>query len=514
MQQGLPASLAGNPSHRGDIMTATPEVYVRQLTKSYGPVRVLDRVDLAIAPGEIHAILGENGAGKSTLLKILGGAITADSGELMLDDRVVEIATPRDAIDHGIILISQELALVPHRSVLENVMLGRWAQRGGFVDTRADLEQFRVLNERTGFELDPDTRVGDLPIGRQQQVEILKALARGARVLCMDEPTAVLNEAEKEQLLRVVREIAAAGTTIVIVSHFLDEVLSLAHRVTVLRDGKLIETGPVEKYTPESLVTLMVGREVDPLNDDPSPVDPAAEVVLSLEGFGTAVVRDVDLEVRRGEIVGIAGLVGSGRSDLLLGVFGADRRRSGTVRVRGEQLPANSIRAAIDIGVALVPESRKDQGLVLGRSVLENVALVTLARRAVLGWVQRRRERAVVDEVARDVDLRGYRAGTSMSDLSGGNQQKALFAKWLIDPPVLLMVDEPTRGIDIAAKARIHGLLRGLAERGTAVLVVSSELDEVIRLSHRVLVMRHGRIVDEFDRSARPDDIITSAFTK
>jgi len=491
-----------------------PEISVHGLTKRYGPVTVLDAVDLTIAPGEIHAILGENGAGKSTLLKIVGGAIAADGGELRLDGDPVRIGSPRDAIDHGITLISQELALVPGRSVLENVMLGRWAQRGGFATPGADLDVFHELLERTGFDLDPDTPVGDLPIGRQQQVEILKALARGARVLCMDEPTAVLNEAEKEQLLRVVRDIAAAGTTIVIVSHFLDEVLALANRVTVLRDGHLIETADAAAHTPATLVSLMVGREVDPLDEDPRPVADDAETVLRIAGLRTAVVRDIDLEVRRGEIVGIAGLVGSGRSDLLLTVFGSDRRRGGSVEILGRELPSGSIAAAIRAGVALVPESRKDQGLVLGRSVGENIALATLAHRSVLGWVQRRRERAAVAAIADEVDLRGGRGGSTIADLSGGNQQKALFAKWLIDPPELLMVDEPTRGIDIAAKARIHGLLRTLAERGAAVLVVSSELDEVIRLSHRVVVMRHGRIVDEFDRSASPDDIITSAFMK
>ena len=242
--------------------------------------------------------------------------------------------------------------------------------------------------------------------------------------------------------------------------------------------------------------------------------NPARRNALDLDGFTTGIVRDVSLTVRRGEIVGLAGLVGSGRSDLLLGIFGADRRRGGTIRLLGRDLPAHSISAAIRAGIALVPESRKDQGLVLRRSVTENIALPTLAQRAILGWVRRRREQAVVEAVSAEVDVRGVRPGTLVSDLSGGNQQKALFAKWLLDPPVLLLVDEPTRGIDIAAKARIHGVVRDLAARGTAILVVSSELEEVIGLSHRVLVMRRGRIVDEFDRTATADDIITSAFMK
>jgi ABC-type sugar transport system ATPase subunit len=494
--------------------TVTPDIALHGIGKTYGSITVLGSIDLEIAPGEIHAILGENGAGKSTLLKILGGAIQSDGGELMLDREPVRLSSPRDAIANGITLINQELALVPRRSVLENVMLGRWSERLGFVTPKPDRERFDQLLDQTGFELNPDAMVGDLPIGRQQQVEILKALARGARVICMDEPTAVLNESEKEQLLGVVREIARGGVTIVFVSHFLDEALSLADRLTVLRDGRLIESGPVADYTPSDLVRLMVGREVDPISEEPAPVATNAGIGLDVKGLSTAVVHGVDLEVRQGEIVGIAGLVGSGRSDLLLGIFGADRRRAGSVKIGGSELRANSIKAAIESGVALVPESRKDQGLILRRSITENIALATLAKRAVAGWIQLRRERRVVEQVSRDVDLRGIRSATVIGDLSGGNQQKALFARWLLDPPSVLMVDEPTRGVDVAAKARIHGLLRDLAARGTAVLVVSSELDEVIRLSHRVLVMRAGRLVDEFDRSADAATIITSAFTK
>lgn len=492
----------------------TPELSVRHLAKSYGPARVLTDINLTIAPGEIHAILGENGAGKSTLLKALGGAITADTGELLLDGVETVLRSPRDAIQHGITLIAQELALIPRRTVLDNVMLGRWAHRSGFVTERPDLEHFNELVARTGFDLAPDAIVGDLPIGAQQQVEILKALARGARVLCMDEPTAALNELEKQQLLRVVRDIAASGTTIIIVSHFLDEVLALADRVTVLRDGRLIETGAAADYTPESLVSVMVGRAVDPISESLPPVADDAAAVLELDQFSTSAVRDISLTVRRGEIVGLAGLVGSGRSDVLLGIFGAAKRRAGTIRLNGRELRDHSITQAIAAGIALVPESRKDQGLVLGRSVTENVALATLATRATFGWIQRRREASAVTTVSTEVDVRGVRPGTLTVNLSGGNQQKVLFAKWLLNPPTLLLVDEPTRGIDIAAKARIHGLLRDLAARGTAILVVSSELDEVIALSHRVLVMRAGRVVDEFDRTATPQDIITSAFTK
>ncbi|RZT60905.1 monosaccharide ABC transporter ATP-binding protein (CUT2 family) [Microcella alkaliphila] len=493
---------------------SAPQIEVRGVSKVYGPTTVLDDVNLTISPGEIHAILGENGAGKSTLLKVIGGAITATSGSLLLDGEPVTLGSPRDAIRHGITLISQELAVIPQRSVMENVMLGRWSHRAGFAHLAADRVRFDDLLDRTGFTLDPDATVGELPLGIQQQVEILKALARGARVLCMDEPTAALNDVEKELLLRVVREIADRGTTIIIVSHFLEEVLGLADRVTVLRDGKLIETNEASAYTPASIVSLMVGREVDPIDQPPAEVSPLAQTVVDVERLETRHVHDISFALREGEIVGLAGLVGSGRSDVLLGLLGAEPRRAGTIRIRGAEVKENSVSSAIASGMALVPESRKDQALLLGRSVTENVALGTLAQRSFGGWVRRRVERAEVSRVSADVDLRGVGPDTLTVDLSGGNQQKALFARWLLHPPALLMVDEPTRGVDVAAKARIHSLIRDLAARGTAVLVVSSELDEVIRLSHRVLVMRHGRIVDEFDRSARPSDILTSAFTK
>ncbi|MFC4222459.1 ATP-binding cassette domain-containing protein [Lysinibacter cavernae] len=493
---------------------AAPQIGVAQITKKYGPAVVLHDISLTIEPGEVHGILGENGAGKSTLLKILAGVVVADGGTVSLDGEQVRLGTPRASIAHGISLISQELALLPHRSVLENVFLGRWSQTLGFSRRASDLETLNRLIEETGFELDPHEKVGQLPIGKAQQVEILKALARGAKVLCMDEPTAVLNEAEKEQLLGVIRRLAAGGTTVILVSHYLDEVLSIADRITVLRDGSHIITDSVAGHTPSSLVALMVGREVDILTPDVPPINEDAPVVLAVNGMTNARVNDVTFTVRSGEIVGIAGLVGSGRSETLQAIFGSDRRQTGTITIHGKPLKGNSIRSAIARGLALVPESRKDQGLVVSRPVVENIALPTLGARALGGFIKRPTERTAVEEVSARVDLRGARQGSLISSLSGGNQQKALFAKWLLNPPAVLMVDEPTRGVDIAAKVRIHRLIVDLAGRGTAVIVVSSELDEVIGLSHRVLVMRHGHLVDEFDRNASPDDVMTSAFMK
>ena len=354
--------------------------------------------------------------------------------------------------------------------------------------------------------------MGGLPIGQAQQVEILKALARGAKVLCLDEPTAVLNEAEKENLLRVMKKLAQSGTTIILVSHYLQEVLEVADRITILRDGKHIVTEATGGHTPESLVRHIVGRDVDILIPDVPDVPAAAETVLSVTGLTSRRVTDISLSVRRGEILGIAGLVGSGRSEVLRTIFGADRRTAGTVEVGGHGITANSISAAIKAGIALVPESRKEQGLVMPRSVSENIALATLTDRSVGGFVNMRKEKTRVTSVSQAVDLRGNWHSSSIARLSGGNQQKALFAKWLINPPTVLLVDEPTRGVDIAAKSRIHGMIVDLAAQGTAVIVVSSELEEVIGLSHRVVVMRHGRLVAKFDRNAPRDEVMSSAF--
>ncbi|MFP3580274.1 sugar ABC transporter ATP-binding protein [Arthrobacter sp. SIMBA_036] len=491
-----------------------PEISVSRIGKRYGGTTVLNDVTLSVTPGEIHGIMGENGAGKSTLLKILGGAIMADSGTMELDGHPVRITSPRDAISHGISLISQELALIPHLSVLENVFLGRWSNRGSLLHPNKDAENLARLLEETGFELDPRATVGTLPIGQQQQVEILKALARGATVLCMDEPTAVLNEAEKEKLLQVIKRLAHGGTTVLIVSHYLEEVLELVDRVTILRDGQHILTKDAAGHTPESLVRLMVGREVDFLIPEVPHVPSEADTVVRVVGLTSAKVKEISLQVRRGEILGIAGLVGSGRSETLLAIFGADRTIGGHVEINGQPIRASSIRDAIKAGIALIPESRKEQGLVMSRPAAENIALSTLSARSWAGFVSARRERAAVKDVSKSVDLRGARPGQPVANLSGGNQQKALFAKWLLNPPAVLLVDEPTRGVDIAAKARIHNIIAELAAKGTAVIVVSSELEEVLGLSHRIHVMRHGRIVAEFDRNASRDEVMTSAFLK
>ncbi|MFG2040537.1 sugar ABC transporter ATP-binding protein [Dactylosporangium sp. NPDC048998] len=492
--------------------TRAPTIAVRGVGKSYSGVTVLHDIDLDIAPGEVHGLVGENGAGKSTLLKILGGAIRADHGTLSFDGEQVSIGRPRDAIAHGVSLISQEGALVPALSVLENVFLGRWSQTAGLRRARADRRRFDELIDLTGFRVDPRERVDRLPTGVQQQVEILRSLGRGTRVLAMDEPTAVLTEHEKDNLIGLIRRLADGGTTIILVSHFLDEVLSVADRVTVLRDGALVTTSAAAEHTPRSLVRHMVGREIDVLYPEPAPVPDGAPIVLSARGLRRGPVQGVDLDVRAGEVLGIAGLVGSGRSETLRLLFGADHATEGVVEVDGVALGRLSPRRAMAAGIAFVPESRKEQGLVMARSVRENVALPSLPDRRMGPFVRRSTERTAVETASTLVDIRAAAKDAAVETLSGGNQQKALFAKWLLRSPRILLIDEPTRGVDIAAKSQIHRLITELARDGMAVVCVSSEIEELLALSHRVLVLRHGRPVGEFPRGTAREVVIAAAF--
>lgn len=375
-----------------------------------------------------------------------------------------------------------------------------------------DRARLEALIAESGFALDLDAPVSSLSLGQAQQVEILKALARGSKVICFDEPTAALGEADTENLLALIRTLAAGGTTIIIVSHFLEEILGIADRITVLRDGNQIVTDDAEGYDTDKLVSLMVGRQIDALARTPKPVEQDAPVLLSVQGLGNSKISDISLEVRRGEVLGLVGLMGSGRSETLNAIFGGDRVSAGEVSVGGRRVRRNSVRAAIRSGIALVPESRKDQGLVLGRSAADNIALPSLHARQLGGFIRMGRERTVVTEAAERVDIRGRIRQVEVGALSGGNQQKALFAKWLVEPPEVFLIDEPTRGVDIAAKANIHNLILELAERGAAVVVASSELEEVLSLSHRLAVMRQGSIVAEFDRSASSDEIMAAAF--
>jgi simple sugar transport system ATP-binding protein/ribose transport system ATP-binding protein len=489
---------------------AEPAVHLecRGITKTFGSTVALDGVSLAVRAGSVHALVGENGAGKSTLGRVLAGIVAPDGGELSLRGAPVAFGSPRQALDHGIAMVAQELALVPRLTVAENVFLGAEPRRLGFIDRGELGRRYATLAGATGFDLPADSMVGRLPLAAQQQVEILRALARDAELIVLDEPTAALSGPDTARLHDVIRSLAAAGRTVVLVSHLLGEVLGLADTITILRDGRVIRTGPTAGETEASVVTAMLGRPLGqtyPAKRMPAPDAPAVLTVRDLAGPGIA---GVSFELRAGEILGLAGLVGAGRSEIARAVFGAGPTTAGTVAANGAtwDRPAGALRN----GVVLIPESRATEGLMLGRPVRENVSLASITRLSRRGFVRRPVERTEVagalerSEVAGGVERR---AGT----LSGGNQQKVLFARALMCRPRVLIADEPTRGVDIGSKHSIYELIAALAANGTGVILISSEIEEILGLAHRVLVIRRGRIAAELDGERTTEEAILQA---
>jgi ribose transport system ATP-binding protein len=471
------------------------------IRKAYPGVVALDGVDLELRGGEVHVLLGENGAGKSTLVNVLGGATGKDAGRIVLGGGEVEIAGPRHARDLGIAVIHQELRLVPALSAAENIFLGREPRiLPGIVDRRAMLERARVLLARLGADFDPSTPVDALRVAERQLVEIAKALSLDARILVMDEPTSALTERETRTLFAVIRALTARGVAIVYISHRLDEIFAIGDRVTVLRDGRHVATHAVRGADRRELVRLMADREVD--ERLPKPAVARGAELLRIEGLRRAgVLHDVALAVHAGEIVGIAGLLGSGRTELARAVFGLDRIDAGRIFLRGRPLRIRSPRQAIRAGIGFVTEDRKGDGLVLGLSVRDNIALPVLRSLSRLGVVRAGDERALAGRYVRDLRIRTTGAEQLVLELSGGNQQKVVLAKWLAARVDVLFLDEPTRGIDVGAKQEIYRLIGRLAEEGVGVVLISSELPEIVGLADRVLVMRGGRIAGEFARA-------------
>jgi ribose transport system ATP-binding protein len=484
------------------------------ITKVYGGNTVLHDVSVAFAPGTVHGLVGENGAGKSTLMKVLTGVERPTSGQVMVDGSEQKLRAPSDAIGVGLSIISQELALVPARSVAENVFLGAWSSTGGVLRSRQDRSRCAELTKSVGFALPPDRLVRTLTVAQQQQVEVLRAVARSSRLIVMDEPTAVLTDTETRALLDLIRRLADNGASIVWVSHFLEEVLSVCDTVTVLRDGRHILTEPAADHTPDSLVKAMAGRSIDILFPARPTTIPSGDVLLEARGLSRRPhVFDVDLDLRVGEIVGVAGLVGSGRSELARLIFGADSPDRGEMRLDGQPFTPSSPGGAMRRGVAMVPESRKDQGLLLNQSIRENVTIASLGSTSHNGVRSRRAEGRLARTATESLDVRGASLDGPVWTLSGGNQQKVLFAKWIARKPRLLIIDEPTRGVDVGAKVQIHQLIRELASAGTTIVLISSEIEEVLGLADRVYVMRQGRVSGEFDaRTASTEQVLAAAF--
>ncbi|HEV8557159.1 MAG TPA: sugar ABC transporter ATP-binding protein [Actinophytocola sp.] len=485
---------------------------VHEARKHFGGVAALDGAQLTLRTGEIHGLVGENGAGKSTLLKTLAGVHRLDSGEITFDEAPFDASSPRRAREAGVAVIYQEPSLFPDLSLAENVFVGRQPRRRGRVDWAGMRRRAEALFAELGVYLDPERRAAGLSIADQQLVEIAKALSLDAKVIVMDEPTAALSASEAERLLEVARRLRDRGAAVVFVSHRLEEVFALCDRVTVMRDGRTVAEAAIAGTTPAEVVRWMVGRELTDLF--PKVPSEAGEVLLEVRGMRRAgVFEDISFTVARGEIVALAGLVGSGRSEVVRAVFGIDRYESGTVLIGGSPLPQGDPRAALARGVALVPEDRRQQGLFMVASVARNSAVVVLDRLRRFGLVSGRAERGMARDWADRLRLRYSGLEAPVERLSGGNQQKVVLAKWLATEPELLVVDEPTRGIDVATKAEVHRLLSERAARGLAVLMISSELPEVLGMADRVLVMREGRLVAELTRAEATQERIMLAAT-
>ena len=489
-------------------------VELRGVGKAFGGTPVLKDISLAIRRGSVHALVGENGAGKSTLSKIISGIYTPDSGEVVVDGETVHLRRTRDALKIGIVTIAQELALVPSLTVAQNVFLGNEPTKAGFPNSRALRKAFNELTRDVGFELNPDDVAGTLRTADQQKVEILRALASGSSFIIMDEPTAALSGKDVARLHDLIRSLAASGCTVLLISHFLTEVLDLADDITILRDGELIRTGPAKKETEDTLIAGMLGRELSSLfPQKPAEPQESTTPVLSVRGMIAPGVNRVSFDIRPGEIVGLAGLVGAGRSEIAQAVFGATKRAGGTVTVDGTEV-AQGVRASLSRGIFMIPESRKDQALFLQRSIRENVTMSNLSRFARALWISRKQEQSRVSDILDRVTVRGGDTRL-VSALSGGNQQKVVFGRALQSSRRVMIADEPTRGVDVGSRRAIYDLIVEQANAGTGVLVISSDVEEVIGLCHRVLVVRGGSVVAQFTGDDMTEtNIIGAAFTQ
>jgi rhamnose transport system ATP-binding protein len=487
---------------------------LNKISKRFSGVEVLHEVNFSLKPGEVHAILGENGAGKSTLVKVITGVHQPDGGEIRLNGQTVQFNDPRESRQAGIAAIYQELSLFPDLDVAENIFVGRQpTASGGRIDWRKLYDEAGKLLTSLGVHLNLRHKARSLSIAQQQMVEIARAFSINARILIMDEPTSSLTLSEVADLFRLVRRLRNEGTGIIFISHRLEELFELADRVTILRDGNYVDTRPLNEVSRDDLIRLMVGRTIS--NLFPKQEVEAGEVVLKVENLCQAgIFENISFELRKGEILGMAGLVGAGRTDLARAIFGVEPPSAGRIEVEGREVKINSPQEAIRLGLAYVPEDRQLHGLIPQMNITANISLPMLQEYARRGWLRDKVELKAAYGAARQMEVRANNIWQKARELSGGNQQKIVLAKWLSTKPRILILDEPTRGIDVGTKAAVHALMSKLASEGIAILMISSELPEILGMSDRVLVMREGHLTGQFIRAEATQEKIISAATQ
>ncbi|WP_410014476.1 sugar ABC transporter ATP-binding protein [Sodalis sp. C49] len=467
---------------------------MRNMTKIYGAVTVLDEVNFAVKAGEVHALIGENGAGKSTLLNLLSGVKEANSGDIMLEGAAVKIKNPLAARNAGIAMIHQELQHVPELSVAQNMFLGRplTKHNGLFVDKKAQYAKAKLILRQLDPAIDPDAQIKTLKVAQQQIVEIGRALLEEAKIIAMDEPTSSLTPTEFERLAQLIHDLKMMGVSIIYVSHKMDEIFKVCDRATILRDGKQVGVVNLAEETEETLVTRMVGRKIDKIKHNTFATD---REILKVENLGrNNAVKPASFSVYAGEVLGIAGLVGSGRTELLRLIAGLDKKTSGRIFINGREITSHNVRSAIQAGIGLVPEDRKKEGIIKERSVAVNMALPSMKQFTRQGLVNSKKLKSVAVEVMSSLRLRPLDIQRHIGTLSGGNQQKVIIGRWVAAKNEVFLFDEPTRGIDVGAKSEIYNLIEKLAHDGKAIIVVSSEMPEIMRISDRVLVIKDGKV--------------------
>ncbi|MCD8141083.1 MAG: sugar ABC transporter ATP-binding protein [Planctomycetaceae bacterium] len=492
---------------------ADPILVMQGISKAFAGVPALTDVGFDLRAGEVHALMGENGAGKSTLMKILTGIYTRDAGTILLNGTPVTFENPREAQDAGIVIVHQELNLMPHLTVAQNIFIGREPMRGRLIDDQQMIQDARKLFDLLNIDINPAETMGNLTVGRQQMAEIAKAISTDARIIVFDEPTAALTEKETDELFKIIADLRSKGIGIIYISHRMDEIKRITDRVTVMRDGEYVGTLITADSTKDDIIKMMVGRVVYETPKTHSTVPPDAPVVLKVEGLRAGrMVKDVSFELRRGEILGVAGLMGAGRTEMARAIFGADRRDAGEIYVNGKKLRGTTPKDAVEAGISYLSEDRKRFGVMAEMDVTENTTLATLEDYVSGPFINNTKERHTVRTYISQLKIKTPSERQQVRKLSGGNQQKIVIAKWLVKNSQILIFDEPTRGIDVGAKAEIYELMNKLVHEGKSILMISSELTEILRMSDRVMVMCEGYKTAEFSiEEANQENIMHAA---